>query len=117
VFPQLYVRLSHSLNVQTLICILSILKRVITFSEVGRFGWCFLDADFALREREDNAKAFSDKDRLCLSSVLNGGNFKLETSFTNDLTCHVCAIIKHGLAKTMANVEFFTFPCFFSICI
>jgi hypothetical protein len=85
--------------VQTLICILSILKPVITFPKVGRFGGCFLDADFALREREDNAKAFSDKDKLFLSSELNCGNFKLETSFTNGLTCHVCAIIKHGLAK------------------
>jgi hypothetical protein len=54
---------------------------------------------------------FSDKDRLCLSSVLNCRNFKLETSFTNELTCHVCAI-NMVWPKTMANVAFFTFQYF-----
>lgn len=104
--------ISVSSIVPTVEPFVSILKPVITFSEVGRFGGCFLDADFALREREDNAKAFSDKDKLFLSSELNCGNFKLETSFTNELTCHVCAI-NMVWPKTMANVAFFYFSIFF----
>jgi hypothetical protein len=50
--------ISVSSIVPTVEPFVTILKPVITFSEVGRFGGCFLDADFALREREDNATAF-----------------------------------------------------------